>query len=47
MKNPKMKTINDNNPRKHNESEYEELLLLRAENKYIKIEIEVIKKRLP
>ena len=46
MKNPKMKTINDNNPRKLNESEYEELLRLRAENEYIKAEIEVIKKEI-
>ncbi|MDU2040025.1 MULTISPECIES: hypothetical protein [Veillonella] len=34
-------------PRKLDESEYEELIRLRAENAYIKAENEVIKKRLP
>lgn len=41
-----MKTINYNNPRKLEESEYEELIRLRAENEYIKSEIEVIKKEI-
>ena len=41
-----MKKINYNNPRKLNESEYEELVRLRAENAYIKAEIEVIKKEI-
>jgi transposase-like protein len=41
-----MKKINYNNPRKIDESEYEELLRLRAENEYIKAEIEVIKKEI-
>ena len=41
-----MKKINYNNPRKLNESEYEELMRLRAENAYIKAEIEVIKKEI-
>ena len=36
-----MKKINYNNPRKLEESEYEELVRLRAENEYIKAEIEV------
>lgn len=45
-KNPDMKKINYNNPRKLNESEYEELIRLRAENEYIKTEIEVIKKEI-
>ena len=39
-----MKKLNCNNPRKLKESEYEELIRLRAENAYIKAEIEVIKK---
>ena len=34
-------------PRKLDESEYEEIIRLRAENAYIKAENEVIKKRLP
>ena len=38
-----MKKINYNNPRKINESEYEELIRLRAENEYIKAENEVMK----
>ena len=41
-----MKKINYNSPRKLNESEYEELVRLRAENAYIKAEIEVIKKEI-
>ena len=41
-----MKKLNINNPRKLDESEYEELLRLRAENEYIKAEIEVIKKEI-
>ena len=41
-----MKKMNYNNPRKIDESEYEELLRLRAENEYIKAEIEVIKKEI-
>ena len=45
-KNPIMKKINYNNPRKLEESEYEELVRLRAENEYIKTEIEVIKKEI-
>jgi len=45
-KNPDMKKINYNNPRKLEESEYEELIRLRAENEYIKAEIEVIKKEI-
>jgi len=45
-KNPNMKKLNINNPRKLEESEYEELIRLRAENEYIKTEIEVIKKEI-
>ena len=45
-KEPHMKKVNYNNPRKLNESEYEELVRLRAENAYIKAEIEVIKKEI-
>ena len=45
-KEPQMKKINYNNPRKLEESEYEELVRLRAENAYIKAEIEVIKKEI-
>ena len=45
-KNSTMKKINYNNPRKLQESEYEELIRLRAENEYIKTEIEVIKKEI-
>ena len=41
-----MKKINYNNPRKLEESEYEELIRLRAENEFIKTEIEVIKKEI-
>lgn len=39
-----MKKNINNKPRKLEESEYEELILLRAENEYIKAENEVIKK---
>lgn len=45
-KNPDMKKRNIHNPRKLEETEYEELIRLRAENEYIKAEIEVIKKRI-
>jgi hypothetical protein len=44
--NPDMKKRNINNPRKLDESEYEELIRLRAENEYIKAENEVIKKEI-
>ena len=44
--NPDMKKRNIHSPRKLEESEYEELIRLRAENEYIKAEIEVIKKRI-
>ena len=43
-KDKNMKKINKTNPPKLNESEYEELIRLRAENEQIKTEIEVIKK---
>ena len=45
-KEPQMKKVNYNNPRKLDESEYEELIRLRAENAYIKAENEVIKKEI-
>lgn len=45
-KEPHMKKQNINNPRPLNESEYEELIRLRAENKYIKAENAVIKKEI-
>ena len=45
-KDPEMKKINYNNPRKLEESEYEELIRLRAENEYIKAENAVIKKEI-
>jgi Transposase. len=45
-KEPQMKKLNYNNPKKLDESEYEELIRLRAENAYIKAEIEVIKKEI-
>ncbi len=45
-KDSKMKKINFNNPRKLEESEYEELIRLRAENEYIKAENAVIKKEI-
>jgi len=41
-----MRKINYNSPKKLDESEYEELVRLRAENAHIKAEIEVIKKRI-
>ena len=41
-----MKKMNINNPRELEESEYEELIRLRAENAYIKAENEVIKKEI-
>ena len=41
-----MKKKNINNPRKLDETEYEELLRLREENAYIKAENEVIKKQI-
>ena len=41
-----MKKSNDNNPRKLEESEYEELIRLRAEIEYIKAENAVIKKEI-
>ena len=45
-KDPQMKKPNNNNPRKLEESEYEELIRLRAENEYIKAENAVIKKEI-
>ena len=45
-KDPEMKKVNDNNPRKLEESEYEELIRLRAENEYIKAENAIIKKEI-
>ena len=45
-KDPEMKKLNYNNPRKLEESEYEELIRLRAENEAIKAEIAVIKKEI-
>jgi len=45
-KDPEMKKINFNNPRKLEESEYEELMRLRAENEYIKAENAIIKKEI-
>ncbi len=47
QKDPDMTKVNDNNPRKLEKTEYEELVRLRAENEYIKAEIEVLKKRSP
>lgn len=44
--NPQMKKININNPRKLEESEYEELVRLRVEIEYIRAENEVIKKEI-
>ena len=41
-----MKKIGTRKPPKPNESEYEELIRLRAENAYMKAEIEVIKKEI-
>ncbi len=45
-KGPDMKKINYNNPKKFDETEHDELVRLRAENEYIKTEIEVIKKEI-
>ena len=45
-KNRDMKKRNIHNSRKLDETEYEELMRLRAENEYIKAEIEVIKKEI-
>ena len=45
-KDPEMKKINYNNPRKLEESEYEELIRLRAEIEYIKAENAIIKKEI-
>ena len=45
-KNLDMKKLNINKPRKIEESEYEELIRLRAENAYIKAENAVIKKEI-
>ena len=41
-----MEKMNINNPHELEESEYEELIRLRAENAYIKAENEVIKKEI-
>ena len=41
-----MKKIGTRKPPKPNESEYEELIRLRAENEYMRAEIEVIKKEI-
>lgn len=46
-KNPDMKNVDTKKPPKLNESECEELIRLRDEIKYMKAEVEVIKKRLP
>jgi len=45
-KHPDMKKVGTRKPPKPNESEYEELIRLRAENEYMKAEIEVIKKEI-
>ena len=45
-KDPDMKKIGTRKPQKLNESEYEELVRLRAENEYMRAEIEVIKKEI-
>ena len=45
-KNTDMKKVGTRKPPKPNESEYEELIRLRAENEYMKAEIEVIKKEI-
>ncbi len=45
-KNPDMKKVGTRKPSKPNESEYEELIRLRAENEYMKAEMEVIKKEI-
>ena len=44
--NTDMKKVGTRKPPKPNESEYEELIRLRAENEYMKSEIEVIKKEI-
>ena len=44
--NADMKKVGTRKPPKPNESEYEELIRLRAENEYMKAEIEVIKKEI-
>ena len=41
-----MKKMNINNSRKLEETEYEELIRLRAENEYMKAEVAVIKKEI-
>ena len=41
-----MRKIGTRKPPKPNESEYEELIRLRAENEYMRAEIEVIKKEI-
>lgn len=46
LKDSKMKVPKNTSPRTLNESEYEELIRLRAENAYIKAENEVIKKEI-
>ncbi len=45
-RNPDMKKVGTRKPPKPNESEYEELVRLRAENEYMRAEIEVIKKEI-
>ena len=45
-KDPDMKKVGTRKPPKLNESEYEELIRLRAENEYMMAEIEVIKKEI-
>ena len=45
-KDPDMKKVSTRKPPKPTESEYEELIRLRAENEYMKAEIEVIKKEI-
>ena len=45
-KNSDMKKVGTKKPPKPNESEYEELIRLRAENEYMKAEIELIKKEI-
>ena len=46
LKNPDMKKVGTRKPPKPNESEYEELIRLRAENEYMKAEIALIKKEI-
>ena len=45
-KDPDMKKVGTRKPPKPNESEYEELIRLRAENEYMKAEIALIKKEI-